>query len=247
MRVLIVDDEPLARERLRSFLKAEPAVEVIGECGSGTEAIAAIRRDAPDLVFLDMQMPGCNGLQVLAEFPVEKRPAVIFATAHEQFAVDAFDVAAVDYLLKPFDRDRLQQALRRAQEHFSRHRSAGAMSLPTAAPAAKTDRIAVKAAGRLVFLKLEEIVRVEAADNYVMLHLTMGRLMIRETMTVIEARLGTAHFARVNRSAIVHVAQIRQIEPAQHGDYSVVLRDGTRLPLSRTLRGQLDRIVPGAL
>ncbi|HEX2855615.1 MAG TPA: LytTR family DNA-binding domain-containing protein [Opitutaceae bacterium] len=246
LRTLLVDDEPLARERLRSFLKSEPAVEVIGECGSGTEAIAAIRRDAPDLVFLDMQMPGCNGLQVLAEFPEEKRPAVIFATAHEEFAVDAFEVAAVDYLLKPFDRERLQQALRRAQEHLRRGAGQGTGEARAATAAGRNDRIAVKADGRLVFLKPEEIVRVEAADNYVMLHLTSGRLMLRETMTAIETRLGTVNFARVNRSAIVNVDQIREIQPAQHGDYTVVLRDGTKLPLSRSLRGQLDRLVPGA-
>jgi two-component system LytT family response regulator len=246
LRTLIVDDEPLARERLRAFLKTDPAVEVIGECGSGTEAIAAIRRDAPDLVFLDMQMPGCNGLQVLAEFPAEKRPAVIFATAHEEFAVDAFDVAAVDYLLKPFDRERLQQALRRAQEYLRRAASTGDGSGRTATPGGSNERIAVKADGRLVFLTPEEIVRVEAADNYVMLHLTTGRLMVRETMTAIEARLGTAKFARVNRSALVHIDQIREIQPAQHGDYTVVLRDGTKLPLSRSLRGQLDRLVPGS-
>lgn len=238
IRTLIVDDEPLARDRLRGFLKAEAVVEVIGECGSGTEAIAAIRTQAPDLVFLDMQMPGCDGLQVVAELPAEKRPAIVFATAHERFAVDAFDVAAVDYLLKPFDRERFQQALRRAQDFL---RTAREPTAPPAPPAPKADRIAVKADGRLVFLKPEEIVRVEAADNYVMLHLVTGRLMLRETMTAIETRLGTASFARVNRSAIVHLDQIKEIQPAQHGDYTVVLRDGTKLPLSRSLRGQLDR------
>jgi two-component system LytT family response regulator len=240
IRTLIVDDEPLARDRLRGFLKAEPAIEVIGECGSGPDAIATIRSAAPDLVFLDMQMPGCDGLQVLAEIAEEKRPAIVFATAHEKFAVDAFDVSAVDYLLKPFDRERLQQALRRVQDYLQR--SAGSVGTP-ASPAPKTDRIAVKADGRLVFLKPEEIVRVEAADNYVTLHLVSGRLMLRETMTAIEARLGTASFARVNRSAIVHLDQIREIQPAQHGDYTVVLRDGTKLPLSRSLRGQLERFM----
>ena len=239
LRTLIVDDEPLARDRLRNFLKAEPDVEVAGECGNGTEAIALIRSAAPDLVFLDMQMPGCNGLQVLAEVPEERRPAIVFATAYEKFAVDAFDVAAVDYLLKPFDRERFQQAMRRVREHLLRRREPQAI-LPQAA-AAKPDRITVKADGRLVFLKPEEIVRVEAADNYVMLHLVSGRLMLRETMTAIEARLGTAGFARINRSAIVQLDQIREIQPAQHGDYTVVLRDGTKLPLSRSLRGQLDR------
>ena len=242
IRTLIVDDEPLARDRLRGFLKAEAAVEIIGECGSGTDAIALIRQGAPDLVFLDMQMPGCDGLQVLAELPEGKRPAIVFATAHERFAVDAFDVSAVDYLLKPFDRDRLQQALRRVQDFLQRREPEA--PVPAAAP--KSDRITVKADGRLVFLKPEEIVRVEAADNYVMLHLVSGRLMLRETMTAIENRLGTASFTRVNRSAIVHLDQIKEIQPAQHGDYTVVLRDGTKLPLSRSLRGQLDKFMPGA-
>jgi len=241
IRTLIVDDEPLARERLRGFLKAEPGAEVIGECGSGPEAIAAIRRDPPDLVFLDMQMPGCDGLQVLAGLPEGRRPAIVFATAYERFAVDAFDVAAVDYLLKPFDRERFQQAMRRVQDFLVRSREPAA----PAAPAPAADRITVKADGRLVFLKPEEIVRVEAADNYVMLHLVSGRLMLRETMAAIETRLGTASFARVNRSAIVHLDQIKEIQPAQHGDYTVLLRDGTQLPLSRSLRGQLDRFITG--
>lgn len=241
IRTLIVDDEPLARDRLRGFLKAEPAVQLIGECGSGPEAVALIATAAPDLVFLDMQMPGCDGLQVVAQLPAAKRPAIIFATAHEKFAVDAFDLEAVDYLLKPFDRDRLLQALRRAQEYLQRQRVPEA----PAASAPKPDRITVKADGRLVFLRPEEIIRVEAADNYVMLHLTTGRLMLRETMAAIELRLGTQGFARVNRSAIVQLDQIREIQPAQHGDYTVVMRDGIKLPLSRSLRGKLDRLADG--
>lgn len=241
LRTLIVDDELLARERLRGFLAAEPDLEFVGECGDGPAAIAAIRREAPDLVFLDLQMPGCDGLQVLAEVPPERRPAVVFATAHEKFAVDAFALEAVDYLLKPFDRDRLRQALRRVREYLQRR--GGQPALP-ADPAPPPDRVAVKADGRLVFLKPEEIVRVEAADNYVILHLASGRLMVRETMAAVEGRLGARRFVRINRSALVQLAQIREIQPAQHGDYTVVLRDGTRLPLSRALRGQLDRFLP---
>lgn len=241
LRTLIVDDEPLARERLRGFLAGEPDIEIAGECGDGPAAIAAIRRDAPDVVFLDVQMPGCDGLRVVAELPPQRRPAVVFATAHEKFAVDAFGIEAVDYLLKPFDRERLRQALRRVREHRSRQLAAGAGG----EPAVPADRVAVKADGRLVFLRPEEIVRVEAADNYVILHLTTGRLMVRETMAAVEARLG-ARFVRINRSALVQQAQIREIQPAQHGDYTVILRDGTRLPLSRSLRGQLDRFVPGS-
>jgi two-component system LytT family response regulator len=247
LRILIIDDEPLARERLRGMLRDEPSVEIIGECGSGTEAIAILRSTALDLIFLDMQMPGCDGMQVLAELPAESRPAVIFATAHERFALDAFEVQAVDYLLKPFDRERFQTALRRAQEHL-RARQAGDLgqkleTLLTGASTAvkKNERLTFKADGRLVFLKPEDIVWVEAADNYALLHLADGRLMLRETMAALEARLGTASFARVNRSAIVHLDQIKELQPTFHGDYTVLLRDGTKLPLSRNLRGHLGR------
>ena len=246
LRVLIVDDEPLARERLRSLLDGEPSMEISGECGSGLEAIAIIRAAPPDLVFLDMQMPGCDGLQVLAGLPEEQRPAIIFATAHERFAVDAFNVAAVDYLLKPFDRERLQTALRRAREHI-RIRQGGVSGPGPADSVAsglerKSERLTVKTDGRLVFLQTDEIIWAEAADNYVVLHLAGSRLMVRETMAVLEVRLGSVSFKRINRSALVHRDQIRELKPGAPGDYIVVLRDGTRLPLSRSLRGQLGRI-----
>jgi two-component system, LytTR family, response regulator len=181
---------------------------------------------------------------VIAQLPEDQRPAIVFATAHEKFAVDAFDLAAVDYLLKPFDRERCQQALRRVQIHLQRN--LGTDPGPVAASSGKLDRITVKTDGRLVFLQPEEIVRVEAADNYVMLHLRDGRLMLRETMAAIETRLGNEQFVRINRSAIVRHDQIREVQPANHGDHLVVLRDGTRLPLSRSLRGRLDRFGPAA-
>lgn len=248
IRTLIVDDEPLARERLRGMLAAEDSVEIVGECRSGTEAIATLQRTPLDLVFLDMQMPGCDGLQVIAGLPESNRPAIVFATAHERFALDAFEVQAVDYLLKPFDRERFQTALRRVREFLSR-RAAGARS-GDAGPVAgrgavKNERLTVKADGRLVFLRSEEIIWVEAADNYVVLHLTTERLMLRETMAAIEARLGATNFARINRSAMVHRDQIKELQPGNHGDYVVLLRDGTKLPLSRSLRGQLDRVIGG--
>jgi two-component system LytT family response regulator len=249
LRTLIVDDEPLARERLRSLLRSEPSIAIVGECASGTEAIATIRNTALDLVFLDMQMPGCDGLQVLAELPEPHGPAIVFATAHEQFAVDAFNVQAVDYLLKPFDRERLQTAIRRVQA-FLLARTYGGEAGPKAgsapvepgpAAAPRSERLTVKTDGRLVFLKSEEIVWVEAADNYAVLHLTTGRLMVRETMAALEARLGSDNFVRVNRSALAHREQIKELQPALHGDYTVLLRNGTKLPLSRNLRGKLDR------
>ncbi len=243
IRTLIVDDEPLARDRLRGFLRAESVIELIGECGSGTEAVVLIKAATPDLVFLDMQMPGCDGLQVVAQLPAERRPAIIFATAHERFAVDAFDLEAVDYLLKPFDRERFQTAIRRAQDFIRARDPNWQPENPSVAvPGEKTnERLTVKTDGRLVFLRADEIVWAEAADNYVVLHLASSRLMVRETMSALEARLGRVSFARVNRSAIVHLGQIREIQPAQHGDYTVLLRDGTKLPLSRSLRGQLGK------
>ena len=251
LRVLIVDDELLARERLQGMLRSDSTVAIVGECANGTEAIATIKSTPLDLVFLDMQMPGCDGLQVLAGLSEENRPGIIFATAHERFAIDAFDVQAIDYLLKPFDRERLQTALRRAHEFLRLRRNGStARKAVEAGPVSpgpnKNERLTVKADGRLVFLKPEEIVWVEAADNYVVLHLTTGRLMLRETMAAIEARLGTVSFVRVNRSAIVHLEQIKEIQPALHGDYTVVLREGTKLPLSRSLRGQLDKFAGGS-
>ena len=251
IRALIVDDEPLARERLRSLLRDEPSVEITGECNSGTDAIARIKGTPLDLVFLDMQMPGCDGLQVLAEIPLENRPAIIFVTAYERFALDAFEVQAIDYLLKPFDRERFQTALRRAEEYL-RARRAGDLGQKlenllesTATPEKKNERLTVKTDGRLVFLKSDEIIWVEAADNYVVLHLTTGRLMVRETMAALEARLGPLSFARINRSALVHRDQIKELQPGPHGDYTVLLRDGTKQPLSRSLRGQLGKFAGG--
>ena len=249
LRILIVDDEPLARDRLRAMLRTEPGVQVVGECGTGLEAIATITSSALDLVFLDMHMPGCDGLQVLAELPEDNRPGIIFATAHERFALDAFEVQAIDYLLKPFDRERLQTALGRAREFQRARQLRTAGPEPTDQPAAeapaakKIERLTVRVDGRLVFLKPSDIVWIEANDNYIILHLISGRLMLRETMTAFAERLSAAKFARVNRSAMVHLDRIKELQPTLHGDYTVVLSDGTKLPLSRSLRGQLLRYV----
>jgi two-component system LytT family response regulator len=251
LRILIVDDEPLARARIRAFLHAEPSVEVAGEIGDGNEALGQIQRDRPDIVFLDVQMPGCNGMQLLAELPPERRPAVIVVTAHDRFAVEAFAMQVVDFLLKPFDRERFHTALGRAIEHV-RSQKSGSLgtrleSLLERAPAPQPERIVVKADGRMVFLKPNEIVRVEAANNYSILHLANAkRLVLRETMSSFEQRIGSGNFARVNRSALVHLDQVQELQTAKYGDHIVVLRDGTRLSLSRSLRGNLGKLVPGA-
>jgi two-component system LytT family response regulator len=240
-RILIVDDEPLARERLRGMLKGEPEADVIGEYGNGTDALAAIRRDRPDIVFLDVQMPGSDGLKVVAALEPMERPAIIFVTAHDKFAVEAFEVRATDYLLKPFSGERLGEALARAAEEIRLRRTA--VEPEPTAPGKTPTRLAFKSDGRIVFLKPDEIIRVEAADNYVLLHLTdASRLILRETMSAIEQRLGS-DFARINRSAIVRLDQVKELQPTFHGDYNVVLRDATRLPLSRSLRGNLQRFI----
>lgn len=257
LRLLIADDEPLARERLRSLLASEPSVEIVAECGSGPEAVEGIGRHGPDIALLDVQMPGCDGLEVLARLDeaTRTRLAVIFITAHDRFAVQAFAARAVDYLLKPFARDRLQLAIQRAEEHL-RSRDADQLSGRLAALVDRTlsaspresDRLAVKADGRIVFVRPVEILWVEAANNYSILHLEQGRrLMVRESMTALETRLGASGFARINRSAMVRVNVVKELQSKAYSDYEVVLQNGKRLPLSRSLRGQWDKFVPGGI
>lgn len=252
LRTVIADDEPLARERLRALLRGERIIELVEECGSGPETIAAIQRERPDLVFLDIQMPGCDGLQVVDVLGAGDRPAIVFVTAHESFAVRAFEVDAVDYLLKPFDLDRLREAIRRAAEYLRVRRASDAPNLVDWFPAAaraigtKPERITVRTDGRVVFLKPEEIVWIEAADNYAILHLpTDERVMMRETLSALEVRLGNTGFVRVNRSALVNLHRVREFQRTVHGDYVVVLRDGPKIPLSRNLRGRIEQFVSG--
>jgi two-component system LytT family response regulator len=256
LRVLIIDDEPLARDRLRALVKAEPNLELVAEYTNGPEAIAGIVQHGPELIFIDVEMPGCNGLQVVQALPAHLRPAVLFVTAHDRFAVEAFAVQAVDYLLKPFDRERFRTAVKRADEFIkkravltdSAENSNAPASAANASPTKSTtpgkkgaERLAVKVDGRVVFVSAAEIRWVEAADNYVILHLDDRRLMVRDTLASIEEQLGDPQFTRVNRSAIVRVDQVRELHPTFHGDYVVILRDGTKLPLSRSLRGQVER------
>jgi two-component system LytT family response regulator len=250
MRTLIADDEPLARDRLRAMLRAEPAVELIGECVNGPETVAAIRAQRPDLVLLDLQMPGCDGLAVVAELSAEDRPAVVFVTAHDRHAVDAFRVGAVDYLMKPFDRERLQTALHRAASHCEARRANDLaarleklLADRNVATSPRSERFAVKSRGRVVFVEPEQLVRVESADNYVILHLVDGdRMMLRESLGAMEGRLGTDRFVRVNRSTIVALDHIKELRGTTWGDYAVILRDGTKLPLSRSFRGRMETL-----
>ena len=250
-RVLIVDDEPLARDRVRKLLEQESQVELIGECPDGVSAVRAIREQSPDLVFLDVQMPELDGFGVLSEVGGEKMPAVIFVTAHDQFALRAFEVHAIDYLLKPFDKERFKTALRRALDHIQ-HQNSGNLSqrlsalLADVRPEAKSkqiERLAVKSSGRVIFVKVDDIDWIEAADNYVSLHVGAEEHLHRETMAAIEGQLPQAKFMRISRSTIVNVDRIKELQPMFHGEYAVILRNGTRLTLSRSYRDKLDQLM----
>lgn len=246
LRVLIVDDEPLAREGLRDFLSEEDDVEVVGEARSGDEALRALEGDV-DLVLLDVQMPGKDGFEVLEEAGVEDLPAVIFVTAYDEYAVRAFDIHAVDYLLKPVRRERFRAALRRAREHLeadedrsvSRRLTALLRDVESRGGRA-ADRMVVKSGSSTRLVRLGDIDWIEAADNYATLHTREGDHMIRTTMTALEKRLDSDRFVRIHRSYIVNLDRVREIRPWDRGDHLVLLADGTKLSLTRTYRKAVE-------
>jgi len=242
IRTLIIDDESLARDRVKRFLRDEPDIQIIGECSDGKEAIAAIKREKPDLVFLDIQMPEKNGFEVIKSLNPEEAPTVIFVTAYDQYALQAFDVHALDYLLKPFTRERMHRAIARAREHME-HKSLGnlderLLSLIADLKSEKKylERLVVKSIGRVFFLKVDEIDWIEAAGNYVKLHVGRDGHLIRETMNGIETKLDPDKFLRIHRSTVVNIDRIKELHPLFSGDYAVILRNGTELALSRNYR-----------
>ncbi|MBK9154873.1 MAG: response regulator [Chloracidobacterium sp.] len=245
IRTLIVDDEPLARDRVKRFLRDENDIQVIGECGNGKEAVAAIRERHPDLVFLDIQMPEKNGFEVVRSLDEGRMPAVIFVTAYDQYALQAFDVHALDYLLKPFNRDRLHRAVSHAREQIESRRIGqlderlASLIKDLKAEKKYLERLVVKSVGRVFFLKTDEIDWIEAAGNYVKLHSGREAHMIRETMNGIEAKLNPEKFLRIHRSTVVNIDRIKELHPMFSGDYSVILRNGTELALSRNYRERL--------
>ena len=248
-RVLIVDDEPLARERLRTLLADEPGMEVAGEANDGRTAVDAIASLSPDLVFLDVQLPGSTGFEIIEQVGASRMPFVVFVTAYDRYALRAFDVHALDYLLKPFDRERFRQAIARVRQQLERREGgdlerrliALVQDLKPAQP--RVDRFVVKSGGRVFFVRNDEIDWIEAAGNYVKLHVGGDAHLFRETMNAVEARLDPDLFFRIHRSHIVNIERIRELQPWFNGEYVVFLKNGTRLTLSRGYREKLqDRV-----
>jgi two-component system, LytTR family, response regulator len=246
IRAMIVDDERHARQKMRTLLEQEHDVSVVGECRNGTEAVSAIREQKPDLVFLDIEMPGCDGFEVLRE----TAPAacqIVFVTAYDHYAVRAFEVQALDYLLKPFDRDRLSSTLERVRERL---RSGEDLQerlkafLDGVKPrSGARDRLMIRSSGRITFIKTTDVDWLEAADNYVRVHSGKESHLIRETMANLESDLDSRRFVRVHRSAIINVDAIEEIRSMFHGDYSIRLRTGAEIPLGRTFRERLEAVL----
>jgi two-component system LytT family response regulator len=250
IRTMIVDDEPAARRGLRLLLERDPMIDVIGEAVGGRDALRMMAELRPELAFLDVQMPELDGFELLAALGEKERPVVVFVTAHDDYALKAFEVSAVDYLLKPFDDARFMSALNRAKEAVrNRHhvhvdarlnQLLSYLETATSAPPADgRDRILVKSSGEIFFLKAEEIDWIEAEGDYMKFHVAGKCHLMRETMARLEARLDAKRFVRIHRSTIVNIDRMRKLSPSFAGEYAVVLQDGTKLRLSR---GYQDRI-----
>ena len=252
IRTLIVDDEPLARRNLRVLLEKDPQIEILDECRNGREAVKAINALSPDLIFLDIQMPELDGFDVLARVGAEQIQAIIFVTAFDQYALKAFEVHALDYLLKPFDDERFAFALRRAKSQIEAREinrvSKRLLALleerqslaDSSAEKNYLTRLMIKASGRVVLLKVGEIDFIEADGNYAKLHVGRKAHLLREKMHDLEGRLDPAKFVRIHRSVIVNLDRIKEMHPHFNGDYVVVLEDGRQLRLSRTRRENLE-------
>lgn len=262
IRTLVVDDEPLAREGVIAMLALDPEVEVIGTCADGQSAMNAIRSQRPDLVFLDIQMPKQDGFEVLAGLRREERPMVIFTTAYDKYAIHAFELSAVDYLLKPFRDSRFLTALAKAKREIRQARSndlnekveqllaymqelARSKAPPGMAPAHEetSDRVVLKTGSDIVFLRAADIVWVESQADFIKVHTTGPSQLVRETLQNLEERLDPSKFLRVHRSSLVNIDHVRKVTPALYGDYTVLMSDDTKLRLSRKNRGKLKQLI----
>ena len=247
IRAVVVDDEPLARNRLRRFLVQEPDVEIVGECANGPEAIGCILQFQPDLVFLDMHMPQLSGLDVVRALPSEDLPVIVFVTAHDQHAVEAFEVQATDYLLKPFTRARLQEAVRRVRlrlQGLSKTRSSqvAVPAAPAEQPMQQLNRFAVKDGNQTLFIKTQDVDYIEAAANYVVLCTSKGNHILRETLRNLETSLSPTLFLRISRSIIVNLDCVKAIRSGAPGECKVVLQCGREFLMTRGLKEVQERL-----
>jgi two-component system, LytTR family, response regulator len=246
MNVLIVDDEPLAREGLRLLLADEPGIGAVLEARNGAEAVNSIRASKPDLVLLDVQMPEMDGFGVLRALDVDAMPPAIFITAHDQYAIQAFEVNAIDYLLKPVTRERFQQALARVRERVSAqggldNQHVRALLQQLSAPQKYLARVALRSAGKISFVNVDDIQYVQAAENYVQLHLKNARHLLHVPIITLEASLDPEMFLRIHRSMIVNVKEIQELETGPHGEYVVVLKGGAKLQSSRSYHEKIKQ------
>ena len=231
---VVVDDEPLARANIVNLLRKDPEISVLGECGSGTDAVRVVRELRPSLLFLDVQMPGCDGFDVVESLGADVPPAVVFVTAYDRYALKAFEAEALDYLLKPYADPRFFRVLSRAKAALA-HRSLKS----------GWDRIMIRSAGRISFLPAEEIDWIEAADYYSGLHAGARTHLLRRSMTELERDLEPNHFCRIHRSTIVNLSRVRELRLDAGGEYEVVLLDETRLKVSRGYREKLQAAIQG--
>jgi two-component system, LytTR family, response regulator len=249
MRTIIADDERLARKKLRILLGSEPGVEIVAECSDGKQTISSLRDHKPDLLLLDIQMPDIDGFGVLRAIPAGDMPVVIFTTAHDQYAVKAFEAHALDYLLKPFDQDRLHHAINRARSEVLKAQNRETTYrildfLTKTKPEPELDRrLAFKTGGRVVFLELDDIDWLSAAANYVTLNVGAESYLLREGIGHISDRLDPKKFVRIHRSTIVNVQKIKELQPVNSGEYIVVLKDGKELSCSRGYRAGLQELI----
>jgi two-component system LytT family response regulator len=252
LRVLIVDDEPLGRQRIEDLVRKDPSIEIAGSAADGTAAVQAIRSLRPDLVFLDVQMPGMSGLDVIRELGPEEMPATVLVTAYDKHALEAFELAAVDYVVKPFDDERLEEAIKRArklvgasQTQFLRDRLLEVLRAESdghrAARAGWLERIAVETRGKVKYIQVREVLYVLAAGPYAELFVADRKHLVRMSMNMLEEQLDPARFMRIHRSAIVQLASIEVLHKAPGGDYEIQLRNGIRLSVSRTRLEELER------
>lgn len=251
LKLLIVDDERPARQKLRRLVSADPAVGAVLEAADAPSAVELIRAESPDVVLLDVEMPGMDGFGVLEALAPEERPHVVFVTAYDQYAVRAFDAHAVDYVLKPFDAERLARALDRARaaaagrhDREARRRLERALAEVRSERPERLERLLVESDGRARLLPLGEVERFESAKNYVVVHTAGERYRLRTTLERLEERLDPAEFVRVHRSTIVRVDCVAELQPWTHGDYVVLLHGGARVRLSRRYRDRLERFLP---